>query len=258
MKACEVDALSFSYLESPVIDNISFSIDEGEFFGIIGPNGAGKSTLLRILGRVLPAGGTGGVRIVGRPLVTYNAKELARVVAFVPQETHFGLEFTVSEVVMMGRYSHLKFLEVADEEDVKNAEEAMDLANVLEFKTRMVNTLSSGERQRVIIARALAQKPRILLLDEPTSHLDLKYQFEITELLKKLNQQGMTVILVSHDLNLASLYCSRIMLLNKGKIEAIDTPSRIVSKDWLARVYNIEPEIVSHPQKGKPQILLPG
>lgn len=256
MKVYEVEKVFYAYFEKAVIEGISFDIAEREFFGIIGPNGAGKSTLLRILSRVLTAN-QGQVRLLEKPLDSYHPKELARLVAFIPQETHFGLEFTVEEIVKMGRYPYLPFLAMGSDQDVEITGEAMNLANVSDLRTRFVNSLSSGERQRVIIARALAQRPKILLLDEPTSHLDLKHQFEIMELLKRLNSQGMTIVLVSHDLNLASLYCTRIMLLKKGKIEAIDLPEKIVSRDWLARVYDIQPEIITHPKRGKPQIMLP-
>lgn len=257
MTAFEVRHLRFKYLNNAVLDDLSFTIDGGDFFGIIGPNGAGKSTLLRILGRVLD-GQPGTVRVFGRDISAYSGKERARLIGFVPQETHFGLDFTVLDVIKMGRYPHLPMLALGDERDPTSVEQAVTAADISALKGRMVDSLSSGERQRVIIARALAQQPKVLLLDEPTSHLDLKHQVEIMELLKRLNVSGLTVILVSHDLNLASLYCSRILLLNRGRIEAIDRPGKIVSREWLAQVYGIDPEIVSHPKQGKPQVLLPG
>jgi len=257
MTALEVQHLEFRYLEKAVLDDLSFTVDRGDFFGIIGPNGAGKSTLLKILGRVLDCQ-SGTVNVFNRAVSAHSTKELARLIAFVPQETHFSLEFRVEDIIRMGRYPHLGFFSRGTEKDLKAAFFAMEQARILTLQNRMVNSLSAGERQRVIIGRALAQEPKILLLDEPTSHLDLKFQFEIMKLLKQLNGQGLTVVCVSHDLNLASLYCSRIMLLNKGRIEVIDRPERIVSQEWLARVYSIAPEIVSHPKKGKPQILMPG
>lgn len=257
MKVYDIEDISFSYLEEPVIRGVAFDITDGELFGIIGPNGAGKSTLLRILGRVLEAR-SGRVFLMEKSIESYDPRELARLVAFVPQETHFGLDFTALEVVKMGRYPHLPMLALGDERDTTSVDQAVSSADIAALTGRMVNSLSSGERQRVIIARALAQRPKVLLLDEPTSHLDLKHQFEIMELLKRLNQAGLTVVLVSHDLNLASLYCSRILLMQGGRVEAIDRPEKIVSREWLAKVYGIDPEIVLHPKQGKPQILLPG
>ncbi|MEO0225641.1 MAG: ABC transporter ATP-binding protein [candidate division WOR-3 bacterium] len=257
MKAYLIRDLSFKYNEQPVLTELSFDIEPAEFFGIIGPNGAGKSTLLKILDHIIGAD-AGRIEIFGKPINSYSQKELARVVAYVPQETHFGLDFKVRDVLLMGRYPYQPFLSLGIVKDPEPFEQILLSTNLSGFKDRLINSLSSGERQRVIIARALVQRPKILLLDEPTSHLDLKYQLEIMELLKQLNREGLTIIFVSHDLNLASLYCSRLMLLNQGKIEAIDTPERIISRDWLARIYDATPEIINHPRKQKPQILLPG
>jgi iron complex transport system ATP-binding protein len=255
MNALEIANIKFCYNMNQVIDGVSLSIKQGEFLGIIGPNGAGKSTLLRLMCGILKPE-QGEVRLFDKKLSVQTPKNLARHIAFVPQETHFALNFTVDDVVMMGRYPYQRPFGREDTKDLEARENAIAAAQVEHLRSRPVNSLSSGERQRVVIARALAQAPRILLLDEPTSHLDLHHQHSIMELLKKLNAQGLTVAVVHHDLNLASLYCKRLVLMHGGKIAATGTPNELINAQTLVQIYGTKVRIVKHPDKDVPQIFL--
>ncbi len=255
MTALQTTTINFGYDTDRVIHDVSLSITQGEFLGIIGPNGAGKSTLLRLMcGICKPE--TGEITLFDKRLSAQSQKEIARQIAFVPQETHFTLNFTVEDVVMMGRYPYQHAFGREDQKDFDAKDNAIAAAHIEHLRDRPVNSLSSGERQRVVIARALAQAPCILLLDEPTSHLDLHHQHSIMELLKKLNAEGLTVAVVHHDLNLASLYCKRLVLMNEGKIAATGTPKELIKKDNLRKVYGTEVRIVQHPDKDVPQIFL--
>ncbi|UCD05707.1 MAG: heme ABC transporter ATP-binding protein [candidate division WOR-3 bacterium] len=255
MIALQIKDVNFSYDAARIIDGVSLSLKQGEFLGIIGPNGAGKSTLLRLIcGICKPADGE--IMLFEKPLAGQNQKEIARQVGFVPQETHFTLNFTVEDVVMMGRYPYQQPFMREKREDIDAQENAITAANIEQLRKRPVNSLSSGERQRVVIARALAQVPRLLVLDEPTSHLDLHHQHSIMELLKRLNADGLTVVVVHHDLNLASLYCRRLLLMHSGKIEATGTPNELIKKEILSKVYGTAVRIVRHPDKDVPQIFL--
>ena len=255
MTAIEAKAVDFHYDTTRVIHGVSMSLNPGEFLGIIGPNGAGKSTMLRLLCGILkPEHGT--VLLFGKDISHQSQKLIAQQIAFVPQETHFALDFPVNEIVRMGRYPYKRPFQREDAADRRATEYALDAANVTDLHTRPINSLSSGERQRVVIARALAQSPRILLLDEPTSHLDLHHQFAIMELLTRLNADGISIVVVHHDLNLASLYCRNLMLMHDGKIFAQGKPGDLLTKKTLKRVYGADVKIVRHPDKNVPQIFL--
>jgi len=255
MKAIETRDIRFSYNEKEVIKGISFSLEQREFLGIIGPNGAGKSTILKILAGILRIK-KGTILILEQDLVTMDRKRLAQRIAFVPQETHSALDFSVEEIALMGRFPYLHAFQREEKRDLEAVEHALAYVDVMQFRKRPINSLSSGERQRVVLARALAQQPEILLLDEPTSHLDLHHQYRIMELLKKLNAEGMSVITVNHDLNLASLYCQRLILMHEGCICADGPPKTLINKETLRRVYRTEVKIIQHPHKDVPQIFL--
>ncbi len=255
MKAIEIKDIRFSYNDKEVIKSISFSLGQGEFLGIIGPNGVGKSTILKICAGILKPK-AGHVLISNRDMVALDRKSLAKKIAFVPQETHFALNFTVENITLMGRYPYLRAFQREGRNDKEAVEHALEYADVMQFRTRPINSLSSGERQRVVLARALAQQPEILLLDEPTSHLDLHHQYTIMNLIKKLNTEGMSVIIVNHNLNLASLYCQRLVLMHEGSIYADGTPQSIIKRDIIKRVYKTDVKIIQHPYKDVPQIFL--
>ena len=255
MNIIETRDISFSYNTKEVLTNVSLFLKRGEFLGIIGPNGAGKSTILRLICGILkPKHGI--ITVSGNDTCGIDRKQLAKKIAFVPQETHFALNFTIEEIVMMGRFPYLRAFQRENKTDYEARDHALMYANLQEFRKRPINSLSSGERQRVVLARALAQEPAILILDEPTSHLDLHHQFAIMELLKKLNKEGMSIIAVNHDLNLASLYCERLVLLHQGKVFEQGSPKDLITEKILKQVYQTEVKVIRHPHKDVPHILL--
>ena len=255
MNALEIANIKFCYNANRVIDGVSLEVKQSEFLGLIGPNGAGKSTLLRLMCGILKPE-QGEVMLFNKKLSKQTPKNIARHIAFVPQETHFALNFTVDDVVMMGRYPYQRPFGREDRKDLEATDYAITAAQVEHLRKRPVNSLSSGERQRVVIARALAQAPRVLLLDEPTSHLDLHHQYAIMQLLKRLNADGLTVAVVHHDLNLASLYCERLVLMHRGRIAATGKPIDLINAQTLVQVYGTKVRIVRHPDKDVPQIFL--
>ena len=239
MIALEVNNLEFGYGDSLVLKGISFDIKVGEFISIIGPNGSGKSTLLKTLNRLYTSK-KGSIQIVGKDIDAYKSREMAKKVALVPQDTSLDYDFTVEEVVMMGRHPYKKRFEKEDDEDLRIIYEAMEMTNTLKLKDRLINEISGGERQRVFIAKALAQKTSIILLDEPTSHLDINHQMDILNLLKKLNEErGMTIVLVIHDINLATRYSHEIILLNRGVILGKGTPDQVITSENIEKAYNL-------------------
>ncbi len=255
MKALEAKNITFSYNTTAIIKDITLSLEQGEFLGIIGPNGAGKSTMLRILCGILEPQ-SGNVLILNKNIRDIDRKNRAQKISFVPQETHFALNFLVEDVVLLGRYPYLSPFQREQREDIEAVEHALAYANVMEFRKRPINSLSSGERQRVVLARALVQQPEILLLDEPTSHLDLHHQYAIMELLRKLNAERLSIITVNHDLNLASLYCQRLVLMHEGTIFSEGSPQSLINGKTLKQVYKTDVKIIKHPLKDVPQIFL--
>ncbi|WP_062396769.1 ABC transporter ATP-binding protein [Methanogenium cariaci] len=211
----DVDDLSAGYGGKDIIAEITFAAEKGEFVGIIGPNGSGKTTLLKAISRVLEISG-GVVTLEGRTLADFGQKELAREVSVVPQETAMNFSYTVTDIVMMGRFPpHKERFAKDDPDDYRIVREAMEVTNVVHLKDRPVTDISGGERQRVIIARALAQQPKVILLDEATSHLDINHQVEILSIVRDLGET-VTKIGVFHDLNLAAEFCDRIVLMSGG------------------------------------------
>jgi iron complex transport system ATP-binding protein len=236
----ECDQVSFAYGTIQAITDFSFSVAEGEIFGLLGPNGSGKSTIVRILSRVLRPY-RGSVQLAGRDIKTYGREELARQIAVVPQETRIEMPFTALEVVLMGRSPHLEGMRFESARDLAIAYRAMEQAGVYDLAAREIHELSGGERQRVIFARALAQEPRVLLLDEPTAFLDIKHQVEVYDLVKQLSrQEGVTVVTVLHDLNLAALYCDHIALLKAGHLFCAGEPETVLTYAHIKAVYDTE------------------
>jgi len=222
----EVDAY---YGIEKVLESVDFSAAQGELLGVIGPNGSGKTTLLRAISRIIrPKAGT--VLLDDRDVMKMKDREFSRIFAAVPQDTTVNFEFSARDVVLMGRNPHLGRLELETGRDMEIAKTCMELTRCWHLADRPITKLSGGERQLVIIARALTQEPRVLLLDEPTSHLDINYQIEIMELLKRLTTyEGLIVIAVIHDLNLAAQYCDRLVLLHKGGIAAVGTQEEVLT-----------------------------
>ncbi|RLF16317.1 MAG: heme ABC transporter ATP-binding protein, partial [Thermoprotei archaeon] len=247
IKVCGVE---FAYDAVKALDGVSLAVDEGEFLGLLGPNGSGKTTLLRCLTGILKPK-VGAVLLDGREVLSMKAAEVAKKMAVVPQDTTTTFDFTVLDVVLMGRHPHLGRLGRETEKDLEAVQRAMKLTGVWHLADRSINELSGGEKQRVFIARALAQEPKVLLLDEPTTHLDLNHQLEIMDLLEKLRaEQELTIIAVLHDLNLAARYCSQLVLMSHGRIRAMGPVEEVLREDIIREVYGVEVEVRKHPITG--------
>jgi len=239
----KIDRVQFYYEARKVLDEISFEAGEGEFIGLIGPNGSGKTTLLKIIDGILRPK-VGSVYLDCKRISELDPKELARELAMVPQTADLNFDLKVFDVVMMGRYPYLGRLSLEREVDEEKVRFWMRLTNTLHLAERSIKEVSGGERQRVLIARALAQEPRVLLLDEPTSNLDVCYQIEIMNLLKELVEKlGLTIICTIHDLNLAARYSDKIILINGGRIMGIGRPIEVLTKENLRDVFKIEAKI---------------
>lgn len=252
-----VDQVSGGYGGTEVIKNITFDVKRGELFGILGPNGSGKTTLLKMISGVLPFQ-SGSIFIKNKPISSYSAKELAKLVAVLSQHSEAAFSYTVKETVSLGRYAHQKgWFQALSEKDEEIIQTVMEQTGIAEFQHKSIQELSGGERQRVNLAQALAQEPEILLLDEPTNHLDLSYQKELLDLLKEwtINRQ-LTVISIFHDLNLASLYCDRMLLLEKGEIQANAVPGEVLKEERIKEVYRTDIQKQPHPQIPVPQLVL--
>jgi iron complex transport system ATP-binding protein len=243
----EIKDVDACYGSMKILAGIDFSASHGELLGIIGPNGSGKTTLLRIISRILkPKVGT--ILLEDRDVLEMKDKEFSRNFAAVPQDTTINFEFSALDIVLMGRNPHLGRLELESEKDIEIARRCMELTNCWHLAERPITDLSGGERQRVIIARALTQEPKVLLLDEPTSHLDINYQIEVMELLKRLtSEEKLIVIAVIHDLNLAAQYCDRLVLLHEGKIVSLGTPAEVLTAENIKNTFGADVIVKRHP-----------
>ncbi len=249
------ERISFSYPERPLFRDLSLAFSEGEFAGLIGPNGSGKTTLLRILTGVLRPD-SGRVLLAGSSLARLTPRDRARMLAVVPQESRTLFDYTVLEVALMGRFSHLGLWGMESREDVEIAARSLAEVAMDHAADRPLNELSSGERQRVYVARALTQEPRVLLLDEPTSFLDLKHRLQIYEILARLNRErGLTVLAVSHDLNLAARYCRKLHLIREGALAASGPPPEVITGGTIREVYGTDAEIGKDPRTGSPYVI---
>jgi iron complex transport system ATP-binding protein len=234
-----------------LLDELTLSVHAGEFVGLVGPNGAGKTTLLRTMAGLLEVDG-GVVSFDRVALPNMDRRRLAQHIAVVPQSAHFGdFRFSSKEVVLMGRYPHRGRWQVETAADHEIAATAMERTHTVTFTDRVVTELSGGERQRVTLARALAQTPRVLLLDEPTASLDLGHQLQVLRLVRRLvDEDGMTAVAALHDLSLASRYCDRLVLMEHGRIVADGRPVEVLTPDRLAEVYRIRAHVEPHPLMG--------
>jgi len=247
--------VSFAYGSRVVLDGIDLAVDPGEIVGLIGPNGSGKSTLVRLLaGLVRPRAGT--VALAGRPIASWSRGELARQLALVPQDPRVDFPYTVLEVVLMGRAPHLSLLALPGRDDLRIARAALGRLEVAELEARSIDELSGGERQRVFLARALAQQPRALLLDEPTTHLDLRHQTGLHDVARQLcREQGVAVLSVLHDLNLAAAYCDRLVLLAGGRIACAGSPAEVLEPATLERAFGTRVWVGRHALTQAPVVL---
>ncbi|MFH1868723.1 MAG: ABC transporter ATP-binding protein [Candidatus Omnitrophota bacterium] len=250
------DKLYGGYGRDTIIKDISFDIKKGEFVGIIGPNGSGKSTLLRLMTRVIPPK-SGRVLFENRDIALVDLKELFKKCAFVGQDTVYNFSFSTGEMVLMGRIPHLRRMQPETKKDIEIAKKALQLTDTYHLLNKCVDHLSAGERQRAIIAKALAQEPILLYLDEPTAHLDISYQVQIMDLLRDLNKRSkLTIMIVLHDLNLAGEYCDRLMLLEKGRIVKDSNPEEVLTYENIESVYKTLVLVNKNPISGKPYITL--
>lgn len=244
------------YGKTEILKDVTFSVDPGAFVGIIGPNGSGKSTLLRTATKILEPF-AGEVYLRKDKLKEISLKELSRIAAVVPQDMLFMFPFKVLDVVLMGRIPYINRLGFESKEDLRIAFESLERVDAIGLKDRFIDELSGGEKQRVVIAKALAQKPKILFLDEPTTHLDISHQVEIFSLLKKLNKEtGLTVVTILHDLNLASLYCDELILLSEGRIKKQGTPNDVLDYKTIEEVYKTRVIVKENPITSCPHIFL--
>ena len=257
MASISVQGIRVEYDSRPVLDDFSLKVYTGEFIVIIGPNGSGKTTLLRTVARALqPA--RGAIVVDGHDIAQLRASELSQRVGTVPQHTPASFDFTCFDITLMGRTPYLSPLAHLSAEDLSIVKEVMNETGVWELRDRYFTQISGGERQRVIIARALAQEPQILLLDEPTANLDLRYQLEIMDLLGRLNtERGITIVCVMHDLNLALMAADKFVLLdNNSQIHAMGTAADVLTSVSIESVYGVSVEVSKHPATGKHHVTL--
>lgn len=252
----KIENLSGGYAEEKIIRGLSLKVNRGDFLGIIGPNGSGKSTLLRLMSRALRPF-SGRILLEEKDITGLSLKAFCRKAAFVPQDTLINFSFSVWEIVLMGRIPHLGRLQLETHKDYSIARNSLSLTDTVYLKERQIDELSAGERQRVIIAKALTQEPVLLFLDEPTSHLDIGHQIQILDLLKKLNRENnLTIVIVLHDLNLAAEYCNRVLLLNEGMIFTEGSPQEVLTYQNIERVYKTIVVVKENPITGKPYVIL--
>lgn len=249
--ALRVKNLSFAIDGKTILDGVSFTVAQGEYFAIIGPNGAGKSTLLKCINRIWQ-GATGEIELTGVPLAGYSQRELAKMTAYVPQAGGRQFPFTARQFVMMGRYPHLSPFTSVRQEDARAVDEALELTDTRQFEDRLVPTLSGGERQKLFLAAAVAQGSGMLLLDEPTTFLDPKHRADIAGVLRQLNREkGITVISVTHDINSAAMEAGRVLALKEGRAVFAGAPAELMTDHVLEMIFDKRFVLMEHPETGK-------
>lgn len=251
-----VNSISIRYEQKTILRDFSFQVNEGEIVSIIGPNGSGKSTLLRAVSRQIPYF-QGKVKLDGVELQSISPKQVARKMCMLSQKNQAPSDMTVYDLVSYGRYPHKRWFEKLTSADEEIIQWAIEKTNLTNFKDRRVVSLSGGESQRAWIAMALAQRPKVLLLDEPTTYLDISHQHEVLELVRELNREmGMTVIMVLHDLNQASYYSDRVVVVQDGEKAMYGTPEQVMTTDMIRNVYRMDAEVLYAPSDPKPRIHL--
>ncbi|MDP4094923.1 MAG: ATP-binding cassette domain-containing protein, partial [Bacillota bacterium] len=236
-KALEIVGLNYEINETRILNDISLSAARGEFIGLIGPNGAGKSTLLKCINGICSA--SGKVTVCGTPLESLDGRAMARRISLMHQNTEITFPFPSLDIVMMGRYPHLKRMQGESRGDLEIAKRNMKYTDTLQFENKPVTQLSGGERQRVLFAKILTQEADIVLLDEPTASLDISYQEQIFNFSGELVSSGKTVIAAVHDLKTASRYCSRLILINRGSVMADGTPEEVLTRENISAAYGV-------------------
>jgi iron complex transport system ATP-binding protein len=253
-----VNNIRFGYRDGRVLDGLDLEVSRGEIVGIVGPNGSGKTTLLRLISGVLRPS-SGHIRIDGQDVAELGSGRLARLVAVVPQNPTLPDGFTVLDLVLMARNPHLKLLQWEGQVDLDIAVRAMEATEVLELADRPLGTVSGGERQRAVVAMALAQDTPVLLLDEPTASLDLAHQTGVMDMVARVvRERSVAGLVAMHDLTLAAQYCSRLVMLADGRSYAEGSPGEVLTVENIAAVYGTEVFVLSHPQAGTPVVLPAG
>ncbi|MBN2060174.1 MAG: ABC transporter ATP-binding protein [Deltaproteobacteria bacterium] len=248
--------IGFRYERSWVLRDIDINVNRGEILGILGPNGSGKSSLLKIMDGILKPQ-EGEIRLRDRKLNNLGRSAIAREVAMVSQENHFRFSFSALEVVLMGRFPHLGRLEFEGKKDLEIVMDSLKATHASDLAERSIHELSGGERQRVLLARAMAQEPNLILLDEPTSFLDLKFKREIFRLIANLTvEKGLGVVVVSHDIDLVSQYCCRLLMLKQGRIFALGEPDEVITGSNIEAVYECPVMIDRNPASGRPRVTI--
>jgi iron complex transport system ATP-binding protein len=246
MVSLTIDGIECHYGSTKVLDNVNLSVKPGDFVGILGPNGSGKTTLLKSISRILKPS-RGVILLDDENIYSLESIEVAKKLAVVPQDTSIGFSFKALDIVLMGRNPHMSRFQMESKQDMAITKKVMLLTNTWHFANRPINELSGGEKQRVIIARAIAQEPKILLLDEPLTHLDIINQLEIMDLVKKLSvNENIIVLAVFHDLNLAARYCNSAILLKNGKIFSTGTLSNVLTSKNIKKVFNVDAIVQKH------------
>ncbi len=253
----ELQEIYSGYGQSEVLKGITLRIAKDDFAVILGPNGAGKSTLLHALIGFLPVR-KGSILIKGKPLPQWHKKELAQVIALIPQETALPFDYTVEEMVLMGRYPWLQMLQKYSGADVRIAHECMERLDLADLAGRFYSQLSGGEKQRVLLARALAQQTEAILLDESFSQLDINHQVELMKLLSGINRAGKCILLVSHNINLAANAASRLIFLKDGRLLASGSPEETLTRTGLKQLFEIDLTLQTNPLSGRPNLVFPG
>ncbi|WP_438349285.1 ABC transporter ATP-binding protein [Paenibacillus sp. FA6] len=251
-----VDSISIRYEQKSIINDFSFAVKQGEIMSIIGPNGSGKSTILKAISRLIPYH-KGKVMLEDMNLKSMSAKQVARKMCMLSQKNQAPSDMTVVDLVSYGRYPHKKWFEKLNHDDMEVVHWALEKTHLTAYKDRTVSSLSGGESQRAWIAMALAQRPKIMLLDEPTTYLDISHQHEVLELIRELNaEMGMTIVMVLHDLNQASRYSDNIVVVQDGEKAMCGTPNEVMTEDMIRQVYRMDAEIQYVSSEKKPRIHL--
>lgn len=250
-----VDNVSYSYTGSSwKLDRLSLFINKGDFIGIVGANGSGKSTLLKVVAGILPPD-SGLVLLENRFIKNIPRRKLARQIGYLPQQVNSIFDYNVRDIVLMGRFCHSRGLGLTTPEDREIADQCMNATEISAFRDKTINELSGGERQRVYLASILAQQPDIMLLDEPVNGLDLHHRISFFKLLAQFSEKGMTILVITHDLNLASQFCGKILLMEKGKKEIYDSVEKVFERIERMDIYSRDIFIFRHPFNNKPALL---
>lgn len=252
----EINSLNFSYDgEGQILNSVNINIEKGKFYTILGPNGSGKTTLVKLISKALN-GGNRNIYIDGTDVNFIRNKALAAKIAVVPQYTFIDFDFSVIDIVLMGRAPHISRFSSENEEDMKIVQNAMAITNTWHLRNKSINSISGGERQRVIVARAIAQETDIVILDEPISNLDIHHQIEILNQIKLLNmKKKKTIVAVLHDLNIAAAYSDYMILMNNGRIHTMGTREQVLKENIIKEVYGVDVHIISDSVTKRPVII---